>query len=379
VFLAFDSDEAGIKAALGAIELMRPYLSRLGTESELSIRVLMVPDGKDPDAFIRQHGGEAFRELMAQARSHLAFQCDMAIRDIPIHTPEGRLQAAARLTPILAGIERPTVCEEYLHRYAERLGVSQEALALEVRRYEQARNPMAPARWRHPKNTGGKKAISTSGPTSLKRHSPLTPDPLTGPPALGLQAGLQTGPASRQEVAEKNLLRLMLYNRDSFSMMTRFLDASTRLLFSDPLHQEILDGLLALAPGSEPTGQPESPEQAGADDDSPAGTFIEKMNHLYSDKANVLHRLAELAMTAEPFGESLALGELAGSSFRDRIAALATQHLDQLTRYQQWERLKALKMQALQNGDDEVSLTYAFHERMPEIDLPLLKRTMSSS
>jgi hypothetical protein len=212
---------------------------------------------------------------------------------------------------------------------------------------------------------------------------------LTGPPALGLQAGLQTGPASRQEVAEKNLLRLMLYNRDSFSMMTRFLDASTRLLFSDPLHQEILDGLLALAPGSEPpgfeppgfepTGQPGAPERAGADDDSPAGTFIEKMNHLYSDKANVLHRLAELAMTAEPFGESLGLGELAGSSFRDRIAALAMQHLDQLTRYQQWERLKALKMQALQNGDDEVSLTYAFHERMPDIDLPLLKRTMSSS
>lgn len=369
IFLAFDSDEAGIKAALGAIQLMQPYLSRSGMESELSIQVLMVPDGKDPDVFIRQHGGDAFRELMAQARPHLAFQCDMALRDILIHTPEGRLQAAARLTPILAGIARPTVLEEYLHRYAERLGISQEALALEVRRYEQARDPVAQSRWRNPKNSVGKKAISNSAPTSLKRHSPLTPDLFAGPPTVGFQVGLKAGLSPRQEAIEKNLLRLMLYNRDSFSMIMRFLDASTRLLFSDSLHQEILDALLAIADESDRV-ESEPTETA---DCSLTGTLIEKMNHLYFDKANVLHRLAELAMTAETFGESLGLGELTGSPFQEKVIALATQHLEQLTRYQSWEQLKALRMQAHQNGDDEVPLTYAFSERMPEIDLPLLK------
>jgi DNA primase len=378
VLLAFDSDEAGLKAALSATQLIEPYLKG----AALSVHVLLIPDGKDPDDFIRRQGGEAFRAVMAQAKPYLAFQCDMAIRNLDTRDPEGRIEAASRITPVLAGIERPTTREEYLHMYAELIGLSQEALALEVRRYEQAHSPQPARTWGNSQNTGRKRAISGGAPTSLKSNSLSGPDTVPGFPARqSLQntnrqnPALQSNLPPRQEAAEKNLLRLMLYNMDSFSLMTRILDTTTRSLFSDPIHLEILDGLLAIA-GETPTTT-ETALDAETAMMSPMGTLIEKMNHLYSDKSTVMNSLIELAMSADTFADSLSLGELTGTALNDRLTALTTQHIEQLTHCQRRNALQALKTNAARNGEDTVALTYSFREQLAEIALQPLKTSSS--
>ena len=60
VGLLFDSDEAGKRAAMRALELC--------LEQGLWPSWLSVPDGKDPDDYVREHGGEAMRELIATKR-----------------------------------------------------------------------------------------------------------------------------------------------------------------------------------------------------------------------------------------------------------------------------------------------------------------------
>ena len=362
VLLAFDSDEAGLKAALSATQLIEPYLK----SAALSVHVLLIPDGKDPDEFIRRQGGEAFHALMAQARPYLAFRCDMAIRNLDTRGAEGRIEAAARITPVLAGIERPTMREEYLHMYAERIGLSQEALALEVRRYEQARSPLPARTWGNSQNSKQKRAIFGGASTSLKSNSLSGLDPVTGFPAIN--SSLQSGLPPRQEAAEKNLLRLMLYNMDSFFLMTPLFDTAVRSLFSDPLHLEILDGLLAMAN-----------DRIDVRDEmaSPTGTFMEKMNHLYSDKSDVIHRLAELALSADAFGDSLALGELTGAAFADRLTGLVSQHIEQLTDCQRRNALQALKTNAARHGEDTIALTYTFRERLAEMALQPMKTSSS--
>lgn len=346
VYLAFDSDEAGVKAALSAINLIEPYLAN----SDLQLKVLIVPDGKDPDEFIRQHGGDSFRTLMDQARHFLMFKFDMALQGLPIHTPEGRIQASNRITPLLAGIQRPTTRSEYLKIYAERIGISEEALLLEVKRHEQSRNPVYGKFGGGFQNSGTKKAISRSGSTSLRRQEPLLTDNI---PELRSQL------TSRHLAAEKNLLKLTLYNPESFSLMMSVLATKPSFTFDDPCHQEILEALRSLSQ-TEPL-QNTDPSVNGF-----LGTLIEKMNHLYFDKPDVIHSFAELALTSESFCDSLDLGELQGISFKEKVSTLAEQQITLLERCRTLQHLQSLKHHASQNEGEQVELTYQFQDRFAE-------------
>ena len=62
----FDADNAGQNAAIRAIKMMMEYLRKL-TGINIRIRIAKVPDGKDPDEFIRQNGAEKFKEVVRNA------------------------------------------------------------------------------------------------------------------------------------------------------------------------------------------------------------------------------------------------------------------------------------------------------------------------
>lgn len=90
VILTYDSDGAGIKAALRAI----PMLKAAG----ISTRVLHMNPYKDPDEFIKTLGPEAFQERMDQAENSFLFEISILERDFDMHDPEGKTgfyQAAA--------------------------------------------------------------------------------------------------------------------------------------------------------------------------------------------------------------------------------------------------------------------------------------------
>lgn len=344
VYLAFDSDEAGLKAALSAIQLIEPYAE----SGDLQIKVLIVPDGKDPDDFIRQHGGEAFRALISSAQHFLTFKLNMAIRGIDCHNPEGRIQAANRLTPLLAAIQRPTMRAEYLKLFSEQIGLDEESLALEVKRYESARNPQVNRTFGNFQKSDRKKAISKGGSTSFRRSEVAPTESVTV-----LRAQL----SSRQVAVEKNLLKLALYSTESFFTMMRLLQAQAALTFDEPVHQEILVGLRNLD-----TAQFET--KTDPSDNGFVGTLIDKMNHLYFDKPDVIHTFAELAFTAESFCESIGLGDIKGSLFKDKVTNLAQEQLALLANCQRLRHLQALKADALRNDGNQVELTYQFQDRL---------------
>lgn len=343
VYLAFDSDEAGLKAALSAITLIEPYLE----SGNLQLKVLTVPGGKDPDDFIRlqgEQGGLAFRALMQDAKPYLAFKLDMAIRGLDAATSEGRIQAAGRLTPILAQIQRPSVRAEYLKQYAEQIGLSEEALMLEVKRHDQAQATVYRPNFNAGNNFNRKQAISNHGPTSLKRNQPLLTDNITE---------LRQGLASRQSVVEKNLLRLVLASTESLMTMIPVLVSD--LSFSEPAHQEILGGLRHTL---------DELDELDLAENAFLGTLIDKMNHLYFDNPNARDVFAELVLTAESFGDSLGLGAITGLPLQEKVNIVAQQQLQQLARCQKLQQLQTLKTSALQDADSQIEWTYQFQEQL---------------
>lgn len=80
VILTYDSDGAGVKAALRAIPILR--------EVGISTRVLNMKPYKDPDEFIKNMGSDAFRQRIEEAKNSFLFEIDVLKRDFQLEDPE---------------------------------------------------------------------------------------------------------------------------------------------------------------------------------------------------------------------------------------------------------------------------------------------------
>ena len=110
VILTYDSDGAGVKAALRAI----PILKEVG----MSIKVLNMKPYKDPDEFIKNMGAEAFRQRIKEAKNSFLFEVDVLRRGYEMDNPEQKTrvyqETARKLLQFGESLER----ENYLQAVA---------------------------------------------------------------------------------------------------------------------------------------------------------------------------------------------------------------------------------------------------------------------
>ncbi|GKX31042.1 DNA primase [Vallitalea longa] len=113
VVISYDSDSAGIKAALRAI----PILKAKG----LSVRVLRVKGYKDPDEFIKNKGKEAFEDLIANATSGFMFEVEEMNKNYNLDDPESKTkfhkQVAYKILELESEIERDNYIDALAKKY----------------------------------------------------------------------------------------------------------------------------------------------------------------------------------------------------------------------------------------------------------------------
>ncbi len=102
VILTYDSDGAGVKAALRAIPILK--------EAGVSAKVLNMEPCKDPDEFIKNLGPEAFGERIAQAKNSFLFEIDVMKREFNLEDPEQKTRfynrVAGKLLEFPEALER---------------------------------------------------------------------------------------------------------------------------------------------------------------------------------------------------------------------------------------------------------------------------------
>ncbi len=133
VFLAYDSDRAGIEAALRAIEMLAPY--------KLEIKVLNFGPDKDPDNYIKNKGRERLAALIKEAPSALDFQIHLA--RLESTDDQGKLQInqySSRISRILAKLDSAVMLEIYAKRIAEEIGVSDKVILHDVKQVVQGKS-----------------------------------------------------------------------------------------------------------------------------------------------------------------------------------------------------------------------------------------------
>jgi len=122
--LIFDADGAGQKATRRAIENLR----RTG----LDVRVVTIPNGKDPDEFIKNNGAAAFKLLLERAANAVEHRLLEIGKTHNIHTSEGKLAYYNEAAKILAQLDSPVERDLYAGRLSELLNVSKDAILQEI-------------------------------------------------------------------------------------------------------------------------------------------------------------------------------------------------------------------------------------------------------
>ena len=167
VVINYDGDVAGIKAARRAIEHLLPQ--------EFDIKVLVLPDGKDPDDFVRENGADAYNELRGRATPFLRFALNASMVERSLNNPRQKAEAIEEFLPVIGAIRNSVQKRESFDQAMTFFQVDDAGLRREL--------------W-----------------SSIKAHTPHD--------VSGIAQKVSRAARAKITVAEKRLLELLIFDRE---------------------------------------------------------------------------------------------------------------------------------------------------------------------
>ena len=203
VILTYDSDGAGIKAALRAIPILR--------DAGISARVLNMKPYKDPDEFIKNMGADAFKERIAQAKNSFLFEIDVLKRNYQLEDPEQKTkfyqETAKKLLQFGELLER----DNYIQAVSREQMIKEEELRQLVNRLGMQMGLKAGDSYRE--DASGRNVISRengSGPGNDMGRPEYGGNPCEGQAAQNQAAIKKTGRKQEREDGIRRSQRLLL-------------------------------------------------------------------------------------------------------------------------------------------------------------------------
>lgn len=208
VTLIFDADAAGQKATQRSIGILR--------NTGIDIRVVTIPDGKDPDEYIRRNGPERFKLLLERSANDVEYRLMELGRQQALNTEKGRVAYLRSAAALLAELSSPVERDVYAGKLAEELSVSKQALLSQIQYFIERKR-------RQQKERPLSKMIRQNENTMQKAN----PDAGRHPRAVS---------------AEEQLLGLLLLNPDYIAPLAQELPESC---FSTVFNRRLYEQLLA--------------------------------------------------------------------------------------------------------------------------------------
>lgn len=127
VLLIYDADRAGIAAALRGMDLL--------LEAEMAVRVLLLPEGEDPDSYVKANGKSGFDKFTeVHAVDFLDFKLNELRKEYNFDEPEGKTQAIHEVAQTLSRIPDQVKLAVYLADAAEKLGIASNVIQTSLNR-----------------------------------------------------------------------------------------------------------------------------------------------------------------------------------------------------------------------------------------------------
>ncbi|MCL2883217.1 MAG: DNA primase, partial [Coriobacteriia bacterium] len=152
VVLLFDGDQAGQMAAERALDLLAQESQDTDERRRADVFVALLPGGLDPAEYMQANGGEALREVVAQAASLLHYGVERALAAFELARPEQRTRALDAAVRLLAGLRETFAVQEeenfissVLLRYDQNLTSETVHEAVQAARQKAEKNVVKPA------------------------------------------------------------------------------------------------------------------------------------------------------------------------------------------------------------------------------------------
>ena len=203
VILTYDSDGAGIKAALRAIPILR--------DAGISARVLNMKPYKDPDEFIKNMGADAFKERIAQAKNSFLFEIDVLKRNYQLEDPEQKTKFYQETAKKLLQFGEPLERDNYIQAVSREQMIKEEEFRQLVNRLGMQMGLKAGDSYRE--DASGRNVISRengSGPGNDMGRPEYGGNPYEGQAAQNQAAIKKTGRKQEREDGIRRSQRLLL-------------------------------------------------------------------------------------------------------------------------------------------------------------------------
>jgi DNA primase len=207
--LVYDADSAGSNATIRGMDV--------ALAQDLDVSVVELPEGEDPDSFVRKSGGKEFRKLLEQGVSFIDFKAKQYLRSGAFATPEGKTQAVRSIVQSIAKMKDELKRNFYIKEVATKYDVYESVLYREL------------DRWMGERHRTGFPRVEAD----------LRPKPV-GPP----EHGGSPSPSNKEApVVERDIVKLLLeHQADMIEFMFSHVTIDD---ISDPQLKKIVEFLLA--------------------------------------------------------------------------------------------------------------------------------------
>ena len=124
IILSFDSDEAGLKAKLRALDI----LQNMGCD----LRILQMEGAKDPDEYIIKYGNARFNNLVDKALSIIEFKVKILKKDLNLENTNDKIKFLNEIAKLISKVDNTMEREVYIEKIAKEYDISKEAIYAEV-------------------------------------------------------------------------------------------------------------------------------------------------------------------------------------------------------------------------------------------------------
>lgn len=173
IILSFDSDDAGLKAKIRAIEV----LENMGCD----IRILNIEGAKDPDEYILKYGTARFNNLVEKALSVIEFKVKLLKKDLNLENVNDKIKFLNEIAKLIAKVDNTIEREIYIEKIAKEYDISKEAIYGEVNKltYKNTNNEKTLEKAK-PVITHKKEEIEQVSPSVKRRENTIISILLTG-------------------------------------------------------------------------------------------------------------------------------------------------------------------------------------------------------
>lgn len=208
VYVCYDSDEAGQKAAQKAIGLLR--------DAGNVVKVISFTGAKDPDEYILKKGPESFRALLTEARESVEYQLLRLRQQYDIYDLSQKISFLTEAAKVLAEIESEVAREAYIKRVSAETDISVESIKAEVAKLVYYKN----------KKEVRKELYNEAAPERLSSD----------------MAELSRGQSTATYKTERTLLNLMFYHHKAWELAR---DKVEPAWLTSELHRQLFEKILA--------------------------------------------------------------------------------------------------------------------------------------